>query len=116
MPLTAFSSEGPVRQTLGPFRRKADAKPGRDQRHQRIGVVAAIGDVAGQIVFFELLVEVLFGVAIALRRWFSSGRRRGTDLIRSFTLVETRLESAVETFSTSTEGHRLRGDDLILAI
>ena len=38
-----------------PFRCKADAKPGRDQRHQRIGVIAAEGNVGGEVVFRETI-------------------------------------------------------------
>ena len=38
-----------------PFRRKADAKPGRDQRHQRVGVIAAEGNVGGEVVFRETI-------------------------------------------------------------
>lgn len=49
-----------------PFRCEADAQTGGDERDQRIGVVAAIGDVLGQIVFLELPIEIPFGVGEVL--------------------------------------------------
>ncbi len=65
-PLTFFSSKAAVRQILRPFRHEADAKTGRDQRHQREGVVAGVGDIVGQIVLLEFLREIALAVGEVL--------------------------------------------------
>ncbi len=68
--------EAPVRKILRPFRHEADAKTGRDQRHQREGVVAGVGDIVGQIMLLELLGEIALAVEEVLPG-------KGDDLLTS---------------------------------
>jgi hypothetical protein len=51
-----------------PLRRKADAKTGRHQRDQRKGVIAGIGNVAGQIIFGKHLGKIALGIGEVLAR------------------------------------------------
>ena len=66
-PAYLLQLEAAIGKIQRPFRGKADAKPGRDQRHQRIGVIAAEGNVGGEVVFRKLLIEVSLGCIIAFR-------------------------------------------------
>lgn len=50
------------------MRRKADAKTGRDERDQGEGIVAAIGDVAGQVVLGKHLGKIALGIRQVLAR------------------------------------------------